>query len=55
MVLGYSGIVTGFRPGAFSIEVNTRFGQQRGDDKDTLENLILKRNPLGTWMLRKTL
>jgi hypothetical protein len=55
MVWGYSGVLTGFKKGGFSVEINTRFSQVRGQNKDTLENLILKRRNLAAWMVRETL
>jgi hypothetical protein len=55
MITGYSGVLTGFKSGAFTTEINTRYPDALHENKEMIENLITKRRPLASWVVRKTL
>lgn len=55
MIVGFSGIITGFKQGAFSVEINTRFSSYLGQNGNTLANLVLRRTELAAWAIRKSL
>jgi phage gpG-like protein len=55
MITGYSGVLTGFKNGAFTTEINTRYPDALHENKEMIENLITKRRPLASWVVRKTL
>lgn len=53
MYAGFAGIITGYKKGVLAVEVNTRYPQAIGGNANTMENLILRKQPLGMWVLRK--
>ena len=54
MVAGYVSLLTGYRPGAYVVERNTRYPSHRGGNREMLDNL-LDGVPLLGWTLRRTL
>lgn len=54
-VMGYAPVFTGFKNGAFAIEINTRFPEGLGGNEKMLDNLLEKRSPLITWKIRELL
>jgi len=53
MVASYSGVITAFKPGAFSLELNTRFASHVDGNEETIENYFEKKTPLASWEIRK--
>ncbi len=55
-IFGFAGIFTGFKPGKFSIEMNTRFADAIGYNYDMLiHNLLKEKTKLICWENRKML
>jgi len=55
MMAGYSCAVTGMKmgPNGFSIEVNTRFPEKIGGNKEMMHNLLDEKRTLNGWTIRK--
>jgi hypothetical protein len=47
-------VITAFKEGVMSLEVNTRYPEVMSGNIETLMNLFVKKTPLGMWMVRKT-
>jgi hypothetical protein len=54
MVAGYVSLLTGYRPGAYVVERNTRYPAHKGGNREMLDNL-LGGVPLSGWTLRRML
>ena len=52
MVAGYVSLLTGYRPGAYVVERNTRYPAHKGGNREMLDNL-LDGVPLSGWTLRR--
>ena len=52
MVAGYVSLLTGYRPGAYVVERNTRYPSHKGGNREMLDNL-LDGVPLSGWTLRR--
>ena len=52
MVAGYVSLLTGYRPGAYVVERNTRYPAHKGGNREMLDNL-LHGVPLSGWTLRR--
>ena len=52
MVAGYVSLLTGYRPGAYVVERNTRYPAHKGGNREMLDNL-LEGVPLSGWTLRR--
>ena len=52
MVAGYVSLLTGYRPGAYVVERNTRYPTHRGGNREMLDHL-LGGVPLSGWTLRR--
>ena len=52
MVAGYVSLLTGYRPGAYVVERNTRYPAHKGGNREMLTNL-LGGVPLSGWTLRR--
>ena len=52
MVAGYVSLLTGYRPGAYVVERNTRYPAHKGGNREMLDNL-LGGVPLSGWTLRR--
>ena len=54
-IFGFAGIFTGFKPGKFAIEINTRFTDGFEAYYEMIVNNLMKGNKLTCWENRKML